>query len=86
MCAARGIYTVEQLAKISGDNTPPQIRELAERARKMVALQKDSGRFEAKIRDLEQQREALAGRTQRVQGDHFRAAGDDRPAEVKKAA
>ena len=59
MCAQRGIATVEQLAKVTGDTAPPQIRELAERARKMVALQKETGRFEVKIRDLEQQKEAL---------------------------
>ena len=59
MCAQRGIATVEQLAKLTGDTMPPQIRELVDRAKKMVALQKDTGRFEVKVRDLEQQLEAL---------------------------
>jgi hypothetical protein len=60
MCVARDIYTVEQLAaKTSTDKMPPPIRELVERAKKMIALQKDVGRFEVKIRDLQQQNEAL---------------------------
>jgi hypothetical protein len=57
--AARGIVTVEQLAKLAGDKVPPQIHELIVRARKMVDLQKEVGRFETVIQDLTAQRDAL---------------------------
>lgn len=63
MCAARDIFTVEQLAALAGrkaDDVIPQIKELAQRAKKLIALQKETGRFEIIINDLTQQRDALA--------------------------
>ena len=63
MCAAREIFTVEQLAiyatKGNVSDTPPEIIELAKRARKMVELSKQTGRHEAKITELEGQIGAL---------------------------
>ena len=62
-CAAREIYTVEQLAELAergkGDNVPAPIKELAKRAKQMIALQKETGRFETMITDLTQQRDAM---------------------------
>ena len=63
MLAARDIFTVEQLAQLANrkaDDVIPQIRELAQRAKKLVALQKETGRYEVIINDLTQQRDALA--------------------------
>jgi hypothetical protein len=63
MLAAREIYTVEKLAALANrkdDAVIPQIKELAQRAKKLIALQKETGRFEIIINDLTQQRDALA--------------------------
>jgi hypothetical protein len=53
MLTARDIYTVEQLAKLSGRKAdtgmPAEIKELADRAAKLVAMQKDVGKFEVII-------------------------------------
>jgi hypothetical protein len=63
MCAARDVFTVEQLAvyatKGNMSDTPPEIIELAKRARKMVELSKQTGKHEAKITELEGQIGAL---------------------------
>jgi hypothetical protein len=63
MLAARDIYTVEQLARLAGRKAdtgmPPEIKELAERAAKLVTMQKDVGKFEALIRDKDGIIEAL---------------------------
>lgn len=62
-CAARDIFTVEQLADLAtrkGEDIPPPVLELAKRAKQMIALQKETGRFEALITDLTGQRDALA--------------------------
>jgi hypothetical protein len=65
-CAARDIVTVEQLAQLAnrrsdgGAAIPPPILELAKRAKKMVELQKDVGRFETVITQLTAERDALA--------------------------
>lgn len=64
MLTARGVTTVEQLAKLAGrggkeDAMPAEIRELAQRAVKMMAMQRDVGKFEAIIRDKDGQLEAL---------------------------
>jgi hypothetical protein len=65
-CAARDIVTVEQLAQLAnrrsdgGNAIPPPILELAKRAKKMVELQKEVGRFEALITQLTADRDALA--------------------------
>jgi hypothetical protein len=60
--AARDIVTVEQLAALAakkGGNIPAPIVELAARAKQLVALQKETGRYEIIINDLTQQRDAL---------------------------
>jgi septal ring factor EnvC (AmiA/AmiB activator) len=62
MCAQRGIATVEQLAAIAGkkgSDAPAQIMEIAQRAKRMVELQKETGRYEALIHSLEAQVKAL---------------------------
>jgi hypothetical protein len=59
-CAARDIYTVQQLAALKGDRMPPAIRELAERARAMVKLQGQTGKYEQIISDLTAERDQLA--------------------------
>lgn len=63
MCAQRGIATVEQLAALAGKkglDAPPQILEVAQRAKRMVELQKETGQYEARIHDLEAERDQLA--------------------------
>jgi len=64
MLAARGITTVEQLAKLAGrggkdDTMPAEIREVAQRAVKLIAMQKDVGKFEAIIREKDGEIEVL---------------------------
>lgn len=61
---AREIYTVEQLAKLSArgaknEGMPSDLKELAERAGKLLAMQKEVGKFEQIIRDKDGQIEAL---------------------------
>jgi hypothetical protein len=68
MLAARGISTVEGLAKLAGrggkeDTMPAELRELAQRAVKMIAMQKDVGKFEAIIREKDGEIEALKEQT-----------------------
>jgi hypothetical protein len=63
MLAARDIVTVEQLAKLAGrgqdEGMPADVKELADRAAKMVELQKNVGKFEKLIRDKDGQLAAL---------------------------
>lgn len=64
MLSARGVATVQQLAKLAGrggkdDTMPAEIRELAGRAVKLMAMQKDVGKFEAIIREKDGELEAL---------------------------
>lgn len=60
-CAAREIYTVEQLAKLAtSKDVPPPIVELAKRAKKLVELQASTGKFEVIISELTAERDALA--------------------------
>jgi|KBSMisStaDraftv2_1062788.scaffolds.fasta_scaffold64659_2 hypothetical protein len=70
-CLHREIYTVEQLAKLAlggARNVPPPIVEIAKRAKRMIELQKETGRHEARISELEGQIGAL-----REQNNEFRA-------------
>ena len=63
MCAARDIYTVQQLApyaKRGTDKTPPHIVELAKRAAKMLELHGKVGKFEAVIGELTAERDVLS--------------------------
>jgi hypothetical protein len=59
-CAARDIFTVQQLAALKGEQVPPPIRELAERARAMIKLQQQTGKYEAIIGGLTAERDQLA--------------------------
>lgn len=64
MLADRDIMTVEQLAKLNArgsknEGMPPEIKELAERAAKLIAMQSEVGKFEQIIRDKDGQIEAL---------------------------
>lgn len=64
MLTVRGIVTVEQLAKLAARGTrndamPAEIRELADRAAKLIAMQSEVGKFEAIIRDKDGQLEAM---------------------------
>jgi len=71
-CLIRDITTVEELAKLAlrGAQTgvPPQVIEIAKRAKRMIELQKETGRHEARITELEGQIGAL-----REQNNEFRA-------------
>jgi hypothetical protein len=61
-CLVRDIHTVEQLAKHASrgpTSLPPSVAEAAKRAKRMIELQKETGRYEAKISDLEGQIGAL---------------------------
>lgn len=63
MLLVRDVLTVEQLAQLTfkpAAEMPPSLRELAIRARDFLKLQKETGRFEAMVTDLTQQRDALA--------------------------
>jgi len=67
MCAARDIHTVEQLAQLvtktrrseAAKTMPPDVLELADRARKMIELQSKAGQYEELITDLQSQVEVL---------------------------
>ena len=60
MLAARDITTIEQLAKLAGrTDMPGEFKELADRAKQMIALSANIGKFEAMILDLTRQRDAL---------------------------
>jgi hypothetical protein len=66
-CAARDIFTVQQLAELKGDKLPGAIRELAERARAMIKLQGQTGKYEAIISGLEAERDQLAEQLKEAQ-------------------
>jgi hypothetical protein len=63
--AARDIYTVEQLAKLSGrgakgaEGMPAEIRELADRAKLLIDMQKSGAQYEVLVTDMKGQIEAL---------------------------
>ena len=61
---AHGIITVEELAKLvsrkGGTKSPDWIMALAGRANRMLALQREQGRYEAKIEQLTSERDAVA--------------------------
>jgi hypothetical protein len=63
MLSARDIVTVEELAKWAGrraeDGMPGELKELAKRAKAMVDMSKDIGKYEAIIREKDGQLEAL---------------------------
>ena len=61
---ARGIYTIEQLAKVRSDpGTPGEFKELVERAKQMLALSSNIGKFEAMLLDRDGQIAALVEQT-----------------------
>lgn len=51
MLADRDIHTVEQLAKQKKADMPAELKELAERAQKLVELQKGPGKYEELLKD-----------------------------------
>jgi hypothetical protein len=51
MLADRDVHTVEQLAKFKKDSMPAEIKELADRAVKLVELQKGPGKYEQLLRE-----------------------------------
>jgi hypothetical protein len=64
MLADRDITTVEQLALLikrgaSTQNMPAEIRDLAERAVKLIALQKGAGKYEELLKERDSRIEAL---------------------------
>lgn len=60
MLSARDVVTVEQLAALtSRPDMPGEFRELADRAKQMMALSANLGKFEAQLRDMTAQRDAL---------------------------
>jgi len=60
MLAARDIVTIEQLAKLaSRADMPGEFKELAQRAKEMIALSSELGKFEAILRDKDGQITAL---------------------------
>ena len=69
MLLARDIVTVEQLAALrKGDDVLPEIRELSQRAKKLIELQGKTGKFEAIINDLTAQRDAIVEQLKEAQG------------------
>lgn len=61
MLSARDIFTIEQLAKLRHDPAMPgEFKELIDRAKQMLALSDNIGKFEAMIRDRDAQIEVLA--------------------------
>jgi hypothetical protein len=73
MLAARDIYTVEQLAKLTarGANTagiPGELKQLAERAKAMMEMSKDIGQFETIIRDKDGQLAVLKEQVDELRG------------------
>ena len=60
MLSARDIVTVEQLAKLAGrTDAPGEIREVADRAKAMLAMSANLGKFETIIRELKGEKEVL---------------------------
>lgn len=53
--AGRDISTIEQLARLRDPALPGEFKELAERAKQMLALSTNIGKFEAMIRDRDGQ-------------------------------
>jgi hypothetical protein len=61
MFAARDIFTVEQLAKLSGRrDLPPDMLEIAGRAKAFVEMQGSTGKYENLVREKDQVIEALS--------------------------
>lgn len=59
MLADRDIHTVEQLAKTKNPSMPAELRELSERAAKLVELQKGPGKYENLLRERDGKIKAL---------------------------
>jgi hypothetical protein len=69
MLTARDINTIEQLAKLRADaSMPGEFKELIERAKQMLALSANIGKFEAMIRDRDGQIEALTEQVTELRG------------------
>ncbi|RWP05097.1 hypothetical protein [Mesorhizobium sp.] len=72
MLSARDVFTIEQLAKLSGrganDGMPGELRDLADRAKKMIELSKEMGKYEAMVRDRDGQIAALKEQVTELRG------------------
>jgi len=69
MLAARDIFTIEQLAKVRADqNTPGEFKALADRAKQMISLSQELGKFEAMLLDRDGQIEALKEQVKELRG------------------
>jgi len=62
------ITTIEQLAKLRDADMPGEFKELAERARQMLALSANLGKFEGMIRDRDGQIAALGEQVAEMRG------------------
>ncbi len=68
MLSARDVYTVEQLAAIgTRPDMPGEFRELVDRAKQMIALSANLGKFEDQLRDMTAQRDVLAEQVKELQ-------------------
>lgn len=68
MLADREIYTVQQLARLKKNEMPAELRELAERAAKLVELQSKSGKYEELLRERDGRIAALEESLAEAQG------------------
>jgi hypothetical protein len=69
MLTARDITTIEQLSKLRPDTAMPgDLKELVERAKQMLALSANLGKFEAMIRDRDGQIAALTEQVVELRG------------------
>ena len=59
MLADRDIYTVQQLARAKKPDMPAELRELADRAAKLVELQGKAGKYEEIVRERDGRIKAL---------------------------
>lgn len=69
MLSAREIYTIEQLASMRlSSGVPAEVKELADRAKRMVAMSKDIGQHEQRERDFQGQIEVLQEQVKELRG------------------
>jgi hypothetical protein len=68
MLSARNILTVEQLAAlVASPDMPGEFREVANRAKQMLAMSDNLGKFEGQLRDMTEQRDVLVEQVKELQ-------------------
>lgn len=67
MLSARGVVTIEQLAKLNRPEMPGELLELVDRARLMIELSDQLGKFEQMVRLKDGQIEVLTGQVKELQ-------------------